>query len=132
MFDADVIQTILIVLTVLLAGWAVYKAYQRGEEITPTTLVEATTTARPVAAELMEVVQIAVNSVEQLKREGKIRSNDVAFNHALDLAKKWIPDEWEVDNEDLINAINAAVLVASTLSEQAGKSSEDAAQPGKP
>src|SRR5688572_28545 len=115
----------LIVVTLLVAGYALYQSHQRGETIVPTTLVEAVKEAVPVTQQLQEIVQIAVNAVEQLRREGKITDNDAAFNRALDLAKKWIPDEWEVDNTDIIAAINAAVLVASALSNQAGKSSEN-------
>lgn len=117
-------QTILVLITLAVAGYALYQSFRRGETITLTGAVEEIKEARPVAVELMEVVQIAVNSVEQLRREGKIADNDVAFRRALDISKKWIPDEWEIDNEDLINAINAAVLVASATSQMAGKSSE--------
>ena len=120
----DQIQTILILVTLLLAGIAIYKRYTDAQPITLTAGIEEIKNAVPVAKELMEIAQIAVNSAEQLKREGAIDSNDAAFHHAYSLSKKWIPDEWEIDNEDLISAINAAVLVASVLAKQAGISSE--------
>lgn len=127
-------ETILIVLTLVVAGVALYKASQRGEikSFTPSTLVEAVQEARPIAIELKEIAQVAVSSVEQLRREGKIQDNDAAFNRALDLTKKWIPDEWEISNEDIVAAINAAVLVASALSRQAGSSSENAPHTRQP
>lgn len=125
--STDMLQTYLIIITVVVAIVAIVRSYMvtHTVDLTPSTLVETIKEAQPVAKELMEVAQIAVNATEQLKREGKIASNDQAFNHALDLVKKWIPDQWEVDNEDIIAAINSAVLVASALSKQAGKSSED-------
>lgn len=122
----ETLNILLIVIVVVLAGFALFARQQRDPEatITPSVVLEEIKMARPLAVELAEIVQIAVNSVEQLRREGKIQSNDVAFNRALDIAKKWIPDEWEVDNEDLINTINSAVLVASSLRREAGRSSE--------
>lgn len=125
MFNEDLMQTILILVTLILAGWAVWKSYQAGEVIMPSTLVGSIETARPVAVELMEIAQVATNSIEQLRREGKIENNDVALNRAIDLIKKWVPDEWEVSNSDIIAAINAGVLVSSALARQAGASSEN-------
>lgn len=122
----DQVQLFLIIATILVAGFALYRSYAMGNLITLSGAVDTIKGSVPVAQELQEIVQIAVNSVEQLKREGKIDSNDVAFNHALDLVKKWVPKEWHVDNEDIFAAINAAVLVSSALARQAGSSSEDA------
>lgn len=122
----DQLNVILILITMGVAAFALYKAYSRGEGVTLSSAIEEIKEARPVALELMEIAQIAVNATEQLKREGKIEENDVAFSHALDLVKKWLPNSFRVDNEDIIAAINAAVLVASGLSKQAGRSSEDA------
>lgn len=107
----------------VVAIYSVYAASQHGTPVTLAGSVEALKEAVPVAVQAKEIVQIAVNSAEQLKREGSLKTNDQAFNHALDLAKKWIPPEWQVSNEDIINFINAAVLVSSALARQAGASS---------
>lgn len=115
----------IVVVTLALAGYAVYKANQGGKPITMTASLEAIKDATPIAVQAKEIVQIAVNAAEQLKREGSLKSNDEAFNHALDLTKQWIPPEWQLSNEDVINFINAAVLVSSALARQAGGSSED-------
>lgn len=122
---AEQLQLILILVTMGVAAFALYQSYRAGAKVTPSVVLEKLKEARPVAAQLMEIAQAAVNAVEQLRREGKISDNDIAFNHALDLVKKWVPDEWEIDNEDIISAINAAILVASALSRQAGVSSEN-------
>lgn len=126
--EQETIQTILIVLTLLVAGYALFRKRETIDisTLTPSAVLEEINSARPIAVELMEIAQVAVNSVEQLRREGKIQSNDVAFNTALDLIKKWVPDQWELDNEDIVNSINAAVLVASALRREAGVSSENA------
>jgi hypothetical protein len=122
--DAQTIQVVMIVVTLLVAGYALYRSYQADHGITLSAVAEQIKEAQPVVLQLREVVEIAVQAAEQLKREGSIQSNDEALNHALNLVKQWIPDEWEVSNRDIIESINSAVLVASALSRQAGKSSE--------
>lgn len=122
--SAESWQLVLIFATLAVAGFSLYLSFQAGNQITLSSAVEEIKSSVPVALELKEIAELAVASVEQLRREGKITDNNVAFTQALDLTKKWIPDEWEVDNIDIIAAINAAVLVASALSSQAGESSE--------
>jgi hypothetical protein len=120
-------QTILIIVTILVAAFALYRTFKnKPEEVTPTVVANTIRESVPVAKELMEIIQIAVNSSEQLKREGKISSNDVALNHALDYIKRWVPASWQVSNEDIIVGINSAVLIASGLRKEAGASSENA------
>lgn len=121
----DWVVIFIAVVTLLVAGYAVYKAHQAGKPITVDRSLQAIKDATPIAVQAKEIIQIAVNSAEQLKREGSLKTNDQAFNHALDLAKLWIPPEWQISNEDVINFINAAVLVSSALARQAGSSSED-------
>lgn len=121
----DYLQILGWVVILAVAGYAVYAATRRGEVINASGVLEAVHEAQSVALQVKEIVQVAVNAAEQLKREGAIQSNDAAFNHALDLAKAWIPDEWEVPNADIIEMINASVLVASALARQAGVSSQD-------
>lgn len=124
-------QTILIIVTLLVAAFALYTAYKnKPGEITPAVVSNTIKDSTTVAKELMEIVQIATNAAEQLKREGKISSNDAAFNYALNYIKKWIPDSWEISNDDIITAINAGVLVSSGLRRDAGVSSENATNSG--
>jgi hypothetical protein len=126
-------QTILIIVTILVAVFALYRTFKnKPEELTPVVVANTVRESVPVAKELMEIAQIATNAAEQLKREGKIRSNDIAFNYALDYIKRWVPDEWEVSNDDIIAAVNAAVLVSSGLRKDAGASSENASKAGIP
>lgn len=120
----DQFQTILILATLAVAVFALIKRSHALEPITLNAAVEEIKEAVPVVMEVKEIAQLAVNSVEQARREGLITDNNVAFREAYSRAKKWIPDEWEVADEDLVAAINAAVLVASALSKQAGISSK--------
>lgn len=120
---SDWLQILIGLVTLAVAGYAMYVAIQHHQPITLSAAVEDVKDAIPIAIQVKDIVQIAVNSAEQLKREGSIQTNDQAFNHALDLAKQWIPPEWQVSNEDIINFINASVLVSSALARQAGNSS---------
>lgn len=119
--DPQTSQAILIGLVILLVAFNIYTQYRQGKltDLTPGVLADKVREEIPVAKQLMEVAQIAVNATEQLRRERQIQTNDEAFNHALDLVKKWVPDEWEISNADIVEAINAAVLVASALRTQA-------------
>ena len=120
----DYLQIFVTVVTLAVAGYAIYAATQGGQTVTLTGAVESIKEAVPIALQAKEIVQIAVDTVEELKRNGKITDNDVAFNHALDLAKQWLPPEWQVSNKDITNFINAAVLTSSALARQAGVSSQ--------
>lgn len=113
-------QLIFMGLIILVVGFNIYQQYQSGKQVllTPPAILEAVNAAKPVVAQLMEISQIAVNAVEEARRQGKINSNDQAFNHALNLVKQWIPDNLEVDNATIIETINAAILVASALRSQ--------------
>jgi len=131
----DYLQIFVAVVALVVAGYAIYIATQQGKPVTLAGVVEEIKEAVPVALQAKEVVQIAVDTVEQLKRTGEIKTNDEAFNHALNLAKAWLPPDWRVSNEDIISFINAAVLTSSALARQAGVSSEDGktgSAPGQP
>lgn len=114
----ETITLIVAVVAVIVAVYAIYKASQAGVEITPGFLQEAVLSAVPIGQDFATVAQIAVNEAEQLKRTGKIASNDEAFDHALTIAKNYLPSLTPLESAKLIAAINAAVLVASALTAQ--------------
>jgi hypothetical protein len=128
--SVDTVQALMIIATVLVAGYSLYIAYRNGQSVTLSGVVESVREAQPIVVQLREIAQVAVDATEQLKRTGEIKTNDEAFNHALNLIKQWVPDEWEVGNQDIISAINASVLVASALAKQAGVSSEHGSPKG--
>lgn len=119
--STETITLIIAVVAGIVAVYAVYKASQAGTTITPSFLEGVVEASIPVGEDFATVATIAVNATEQLKREGKISTNDQAFNHALDIAKKYLPSLTPIENEKLIAAINAAVLVASALTSQIGQ-----------
>ena len=113
--DANWIILIVAAVALVTAGYAVYKL---GRIPTVTELVSSVEGGIPVGQDFAQVAEIAVNAAEQLKRQGKIATNDEAFNHALNIAKKYLPALTPIENEKMIAAINAAVLVASALTAQ--------------
>jgi len=118
MLSQETLSVILILVVVAVGGYSLYLQYRQGKAITLPSVVATLEGAVPLSEELLKVATIAVQSAEQLKREGKIDSNDVAFNYALDFVKDWFPNAHDVSNEKIIAAINSAVLVASYLSNQ--------------
>jgi hypothetical protein len=123
MFTTDQLLVATVVISLVVAGFSLWKSYQANNVVTLTGVVDEIKSAEPIAKQILEVVQIGVNAAEQLKREGKLATNDDALNYALDYAKQWLPKEWNLSNHDIIEAINAAVLVSSALACQAGSSS---------
>lgn len=116
--DANTMTIVVSIIAVLIAAFAVWRS---GRPVTLQGVTTELAAAQPLAQELANVATIAVQSAEQLKRTGEIKSNDAAFNYALDFVKKWIPASSGIDNKDIIAAINSAVLVASYLADQIPK-----------
>lgn len=115
--SAETWNIILILLVLVVAGFAFYQAHKRGETFTVSGISETLEASIPLASELVDVAQMAVNEAELLKKNGKI-TNTEAFNRALDIIKSWSPALAELENAKVITAINSAVLVASALSHQ--------------
>lgn len=116
--SAETLNVVLILLTVLVAAYALYQRYKRGEAIDASGVVSELKAAQPLASELIAIATIAVQSAEQLKNTGKIDGNDAAFNYALNFIKGWFPAASGIDNADIKAAIESAVLVANALSQQ--------------
>jgi hypothetical protein len=119
---AETTQVILILVTLAVAGYALYRSFQAGETISVGGVVSELKEARPVAEELLNVATIGVQAAEQLKNTGRLPDNDAAFQYALNYVKKWFPGSSEIDNEDIVAAIESAVLVANALAKEAGLS----------
>lgn len=115
--DAQTTQTILILVTLVVAVFGIYRSYQATHtvDLTPATLISEVKEAVPVAKQLMEVATIGVQAAEQLKRTGKLPDNDAAFEYALDYIKKNIPYMAGVTNKDIETAIESAVFLVNTL-----------------
>lgn len=74
-----------------------------------------------IASEINAAANVVVLGIEQIRREGNL-SNEDAYNMALNQMRDWVrlvvPGEIKITNEQIISAINSAILVASALTHQ--------------
>lgn len=124
--DSQMFLAITVVLTLIIAGYALFRSYQTGGTVDATTIVGTLEASVEPAQELATVVGIAVDAAEQMKREGTIDTNEQALNYAIDYIQKYFPAVAKLENEKIIGAIKAAVLAASYVTSQinANKQSE--------
>lgn len=112
-------QVVLILITLVVSVYALYKASQSGQAVNLGSVVSTIEGSVPLAKEIIDVAQTAVNSIEQMRRQpGNTMSNNEAFSRATATVRKWFPATEDVSDEQIITAINSAVLVASTMTNQ--------------
>lgn len=110
-----------IVSLIVAIGVAVFVFVTRGEPVTSYNLQTAVDSVRPIASELASVATTVVQGIEQVKREpGSQLTNEQAYHDALNAVRGWLsaidPDyKLSITNEQIIMAINSAILVASSL-----------------
>lgn len=127
--NTETTTLIVAVVALIVAGYAVYKMGRLPTVAELTPLVEK---AVPVGQDFAAVAQIVVNEAEQLKRTGKLDSNDAAFAYALKKAKEYFPVLEPLEQDKLISAINASVLVASALTAQIESAKKNLPTTGMP
>lgn len=121
----DYLQVLVWVVTLAIAGYAIYAATRNGQTVTLPGVVQAVKTAEPIAVEISRVAGIAVQAAEQLGKTGKLPDNDAKFEYALDYIKKNIPYTAGVSNKDIETAIESAVfLVNNTVKNYSATVSE--------
>lgn len=118
-----------VVLTLVISLVSGYMAYRSTRKVTVEGVLETVKESVPIAQELATVAKIAVESAEQMKRDGTLRTNDAALNYAIDYVQKWFPATETITNEQIIGAINAAVLTASAISAQITAAKQSVAPP---
>jgi len=102
--NATVLSTIVTVLALAIAAYAIFKA---GNPITAASIADALEDATVSAQEIIAVVQSGVFAAEQLKATGKIPDNNAAFDYALEFAQKLLPT---LDRATLTTFIESSVL----------------------
>lgn len=104
--DAVVLSTVVALVALGIAIYAIVKAKGQGVAITPalvtTTLQEATVSAK----ELADVALTAAGAAEQLWRSGKLERNE-RLDHAFAYVSQWFPS---LDEDTIITALESAVL----------------------
>ncbi len=106
------------IIALVLAIIAVVAVFMgRREEPTPVNIGSALDKIRPLASELETVAMTIVQANEQRKREGKL-TNSEAYESALNYVRGWFPVSVGITNDQIIAAINSAILIASAATAQ--------------
>lgn len=113
---------------------AIYLFVSRQTPPTAANLTTAINAVPSLATELETVATTIVQANEQRKREGKL-TNEQAYSDALNYVRGWFPVKVGITNEQIVAAINSAILIASVATAQIEQSKEivqDAGAPDKP
>jgi hypothetical protein len=90
----------------VLAVVIAFLAYQRsGQPMTVTGITETLERAQPLAEQIREVAEVAVEAAQQLKESGKINTGSEAFAEAMSHLQAWFP---EVEPSRLVPFVEAA------------------------
>lgn len=87
---------------------------------TPFTAAHVTTavnSVQPLAAEVEKAATIVVQAIEQARRKGQLDKLP-EYGELLNRVRGWLPVNVEPTNDQILDAINSAILVASALTNQ--------------
>lgn len=99
---------------------------------TPLTAANVTTAVNAVpslATEVEKAATVVIQSYEQARRKGKL-VNDPPLNKVMNQVRDWLPD-WakvEASNDQIVEAINSAILMASLVTSQIAAAKETVAE----
>lgn len=89
----------------------------RKQPVTPANIANAINAVPSLATELNAVATMFVQANEQRKKEGNI-TNEQAYQDALNKVRGWFPVEIGLSNDQIIGAVQSAILVASAVTAQ--------------
>jgi hypothetical protein len=97
-------------------------------------VVSAGSVVPSLAERAAAAIQIAVNAVEQYRREGNYVTPDEAAKQVFDFVEEVVPEAKGLPRESLLQMLKAAVLVASNYTHQisAAKAAEKQADAPTP
>lgn len=110
------ISTIAIVLAIAAIA---YSFVTRKTPLTAANVTTAINAVPSLAAEVNSAATLVVQSYEQARRKGKLVS-DPPLNKVMNQVRGWLP-KWakvEASNEQIVEAINSAILMASLVTNQ--------------
>lgn len=111
-------------------GLVVYRFAINRTPINLETVTTAITDVDPLAERVESSVQIAVNAIEQARREGTYSTPDAMANEVINFVKEFVPQARGISNASITKFIKSAVLIASTMTHQiaAAKATVDEAK----
>lgn len=102
---------------VISAVVAVYLFVSRKTPVTATNVTTAVESVQPLADQVERAATIVVQAIEQARRKGKLDKMP-EYSELLNRVRGWLPVNVEPTNDQVIDAINSAILVASALTNQ--------------
>lgn len=112
-------QWISIVAIVIALGAIAFVFVQSGTPYTAVGIKESLERVQPLAMEVEKAATIVVQSYEQARRKGKLESTP-GLNEVMNRVRGWLPKEVKlnVTNDQIVEAINSAILIASAATAQ--------------
>lgn len=95
----------------------VYLFVSRKTPVTATNVTTAVESVQPLADQVDKAATIVVQAIEQARRKGKLDKMP-EYGELLNRVRGWLPVNVEPTNDQVIDAINSAILVASALTNQ--------------
>jgi len=86
--DMELIALVAGVLALIIGGLAYYRS---GKPLTFDGLINLLSGSRTLAEQIGAVAKVVVSAIEQLKDTGKIKTNEEAFDTAMEYLKAWFP-----------------------------------------
>lgn len=108
------INVIAIVLSIIAIA---YVFISRQTPLTPANVTNAINAVPSLTAEVEKAATIVVQGIEQARREGKL-DNVPAYGELLNQVRGWLPVNVKPTNEQILSAINSAILLASLATNQ--------------
>lgn len=108
-----------IISLVVAIGAVAFAFVTRRQPVTAANVVAAVESVQPLAIEVDKAATIVVQSYEQARRKNKLE-NTPGLNEVMNRVRSWLPKEvrLNVTNEQIIEAINSAILIASAATAQ--------------
>lgn len=94
-----------------------YVFLSRQTPVTAANVTNAINAVPSLAAEVEKAATIVVQGIEQARREGKL-DNVPAYGQLLNQVRSWLPVNIKPTNEQILSAINSAILLASLATNQ--------------
>lgn len=96
-----------------------YSFYSKQTVVSGSNLSAAITAIPSLATEVDKAATIVVQSYEQARRKGQLE-NTPELNEVMNRVRGWLPEEIQdaVTNDQVVEAINSAILIASAMTNQ--------------
>lgn len=103
-----------LIIAIIVGG---YVFLSRQTPVTAANVTNAINAVPSLAVEVEKAATIVVQGIEQARRAGKL-DNVPAYGELLNQVRSWLPVNIKPTNEQILSAINSAILLASLATNQ--------------